>query len=91
MSPATLAQEIEHLDAAQQNAVALFVRFLAAQPRHSVPLPNPPVPLFGVLKDKIGRIAPDFDEPLEDFAAYMQCAVSSTPTSSFGPHKETTS
>ena len=29
------------------------------------------VPLFGALKDKIKFIAPDFDEPLEDFAEYM--------------------
>ena len=28
-------------------------------------------PLFGALKDKIKFIAPDFDEPLEDFAEYM--------------------
>ena len=26
---------------------------------------------FGALKDKISYIAPDFDEPLEDFAEYM--------------------
>ena len=29
------------------------------------------VPLFGALKDKIKFVAPDFDEPLEDFAGYM--------------------
>ena len=29
------------------------------------------VPLFGALKGKINYIAPDFDEPLEDFAEYM--------------------
>jgi len=29
------------------------------------------VPLFGAFKDKIKFIAPDFDEPLEDFAEYM--------------------
>lgn len=27
--------------------------------------------MFGALKDKISYIAPDFDEPLEDFAEYM--------------------
>lgn len=26
---------------------------------------------FGGLKDKISYIAPDFDEPIEDFAEYM--------------------
>ena len=29
------------------------------------------IPLFGALKDKIKFIAPDFDEPLEDFSEYM--------------------
>lgn len=29
------------------------------------------VPLFGALKDKIKFIAPDFDEPMADFAEYM--------------------
>lgn len=33
MAPATLAKEIEKLDSAQQNAVALFIRFLASQPK----------------------------------------------------------
>ena len=27
--------------------------------------------MFGALKDKISYIAPDFDEPPEDFAEYM--------------------
>ena len=26
---------------------------------------------YGALKDKISYMAPDFDEPLEDFAEYM--------------------
>ena len=29
------------------------------------------IDFFGSLKDKIKFIAPDFDEPLEDFAEYM--------------------
>jgi len=29
------------------------------------------IDLFGSLKDKIKFIAPDFDEPIEDFAEYM--------------------
>ena len=33
MAPATLAKEIEQLDSAQQNAVVLFIRFLASQPK----------------------------------------------------------
>ena len=79
MSPATLAQEIEQLDDTQKNAVALFVRFLAAQPHiasddasaHESGAPTRKVSLFGALKDKIKFISPDFDEPLEDFAEYM--------------------
>ena len=29
------------------------------------------IPLFGALKGKMKFIAPDFDEPLSDFAEYM--------------------
>ena len=29
------------------------------------------IDFFGALKDKIKFIAPDFDEPIEDFAEYM--------------------
>lgn len=78
MSPATLVQEIEQLDEAQKNAVALFVRFLATQrdgisddlPPMDEPVPGPRKSMFGALKGKIW-MSPDFDAPLEDFAEYM--------------------
>jgi hypothetical protein len=96
MTLAALEKEIEQLDAAQQNAVVLFVRFLASQPKNggmaafadakadesqstridgAVPAspthPKQRVSMFGALRGKIHYIAPDFDEPLEDFAEYM--------------------
>ena len=79
MSPATLAQEIEQLDETQKNAVALFVRFLAAPPdATSGDVPSsldavcaPRKSMFGALKGKIKFISSDFDAPLEDFAEYM--------------------
>ena len=79
MSPATLAQEIEQLDETKKNAVALFVRFLAAQPDEASgdapssldAVPTPRKSMFGALKGKIKFISPDFDAPLEDFAEYM--------------------
>ena len=73
MPYAILEKEIQGLDEAQQNAVVLFVRFLLSQKtadtsiidnRSDVPLGGK-VPLFGVFKNKIKFIAPDFDEPLE--------------------------
>lgn len=77
MSPATLVQEIEQLDETQKNAVALFVRFLAAQrslatdvPPEEKPVPGPRKSMFGALKGKMW-ISPDFDAPLEEFAEYM--------------------
>ena len=36
MTPATQATEIEQLDSAQQNAVVLFIRFLASRDTRSV-------------------------------------------------------
>ena len=79
MPYALLEKEIQSLDEAQQNAVVLFVRFLLSQKsadtsvidNHSVTQSDGKVPLFGAFKDKIKFIAPDFDEPLEDFAEYM--------------------
>ena len=36
MAPAILEREIAQLDETQQNAVVLFIRFLASQPRHDI-------------------------------------------------------
>ena len=78
-----LEKEMEKLDETQKNAGVMFVRFLVSQQPHTPPSgragrrskPRSPrkrkIPLFGALKDKIKFIAPDFDEPLEDFAEYM--------------------
>ena len=80
MPYAVLEKEIERLDETQQNTVVLFVRFLMSQKAletSAVGADEKPskynykTPLFGALKDKIKFIAPDFDEPLEDFAEYM--------------------
>ncbi len=79
MPYAILEKEIQGLNAAQQNAVVLFVRFLLSQKttdtsiidNHGDVPSGGKVPLFGAFKDKIKFIAPDFDEPLEDFAEYM--------------------
>lgn len=68
---ATLEREIESLDEAKQNAVALFVRFLAAE---GGPLSGTTPPAFS--KRPLGGyeegfyMAPDFDAPLDDFAEY---------------------
>ena len=79
MPYAVLEKEIKGLNETKQNADVLIVRFLLPQKtadtsiidnRDDVPSGGK-VPLFGAFKDKIKFIAPDFDEPLEDFAEYM--------------------
>ena len=89
MPYAMLEKDIESLDETQQNAVALFVRFLLSKKPDAQIATSPrgqqgrkrdsdwnlqghgKIPLWGALKDKIKFIAPDFDEPLEDFSEYM--------------------
>ncbi len=80
MPYAVLEKEVERLDETQQNAVVLFVHFLLSQKSNvkasasadeKLQKRDFKTPLFGALKDKIKFIAPDFDEPLEDFAEYM--------------------
>ena len=80
MPYAVLEKEVERLDETQQNAVVMFVHFLLSQKTHVKAVAGADgksqkrdfkTPLFGALKDKIKFIAPDFDEPLEDFAEYM--------------------
>ena len=83
MPYALLEKEIEKLDEAQQNTVVLFVRFLLSQKNvgngnsyfaeiHGNSLTSPKI-----VDRKLGGyekgfyIAPDFDEPIEDFAEYM--------------------
>ncbi len=67
---ATLEREIESLDEAKQNAVVLFVRFLAAEGAPSPDVPPAPAkrPLGGY--EAGFYMAPDFDAPLDDFAEY---------------------
>ena len=86
MPYAVLEKEIEKLDESQQNAVVMFVRFLLSQGtnggggvqeaenKDSLALEK----VCGKAKmRKLGGfekgfyIAPDFDEPLDDFAEYM--------------------
>ena len=83
MPYALLEKEIEKLDETQQNTVVLFVRFLLSQKNagngnsyfaeiHENSLTRPKI-----VDRKLGGyekgfyIAPDFDEPIEDFAEYM--------------------
>ena len=83
MTYAMFEQEFKNLSGAQQNAVALFVQFLATQnnarsgkPQTGEEFPPPPEVPSGDLR-KLGGfekgfyMAPDFDEPVADFAEYM--------------------
>lgn len=65
------------LTAAKQRTLIQFARFLKQQPEEEAETeteevsPSAGLPEFGSLRDKIHYIAPDFDEPCEDFAEYM--------------------
>ncbi|MBR6192799.1 MAG: DUF2281 domain-containing protein [Treponema sp.] len=53
--------------------VIQFAKFISTQP-DDADIPNVTssnLSEFGSLRDKIHYVAPDFDEPLEDFAEYM--------------------
>ena len=86
MPYAVLEKEIEKLDETQQNAVVMFVRFLLSQGAnggggiHEVAnddsLAREKVRGKAKMRELCGfekgfYIAPDFDEPLDDFAGYM--------------------
>ena len=78
-----IEQEFKNLSGAQQNAVALFVQFLASQKNARAGNPSadedapatPETPSGDIRKlggfEKGFYMAPDFDQPIEDFAEYM--------------------
>jgi antitoxin (DNA-binding transcriptional repressor) of toxin-antitoxin stability system len=49
---------------------------------------RPPRPAPGAGKGPILYMAPDFDEPMEEFKEYTQCSFCSTPLRSCGLLKE---
>ena len=62
------------MSAAKQRTLIQFARFLNQQPeeeRETSGASSAKMSHFGSLRDKIHYIAPDFDEPCEDFAEYM--------------------
>ena len=67
------------MSAAKQRTLIQFARFLNQQPEEkeetadaaSIESQSAKMSHFGALRDKIHYIAPDFDEPIEDFAEYM--------------------
>ncbi len=65
-----LLQMYETMSLSEQQEVYDFAKFILSKKEKNKP-PVPRKSYFGALKDKISYIAPDFDEPLEDFAEYM--------------------
>ncbi len=68
MNTLTLVQKIAELPPQLQNEVADFVDFLREK---KVAKTSEKRPVFGSAKGKY-VLAPDFDEPLEDFKEYME-------------------
>ena len=64
-----LMQMYETMTETAQKELYDFALFLVSrEEKKAVPQKKS---MFGALKDKISYIAPDFDEPLDDFAEYM--------------------
>ncbi|MBP5174359.1 MAG: DUF2281 domain-containing protein [Treponema sp.] len=55
--------------------VIQFARFISQQPddeaETNTATPSSNMSQFGSLRDRIKYVAPDFDEPIDDFAEYM--------------------
>lgn len=70
-----LIQLYETMTETAQKELYDFAVFLISKDekkeRESVKITSLKKSQFGALKNKIKYIAPDFDEPLEDFAEYM--------------------
>ena len=67
-----LSQKTSEAPCVDEGAKAHVHRGVRDRKRGGVPQPQTAkIDFFGSLKDKIKFIAPDFDEPLEDFAEYM--------------------
>jgi len=65
----TLMRMYETMSEAEQKELYDFALFLLS--RNEEKAISEKKSYFGALKDKISYIAPDFDEPVEDFAEYM--------------------
>ena len=65
----TLMRMYETMSETDQKELYDFALFLLS--RNEEKVVSQKKSYFGALKDKISYIAPDFDEPLEDFAEYM--------------------
>ena len=64
-----LMKMYETMSAAAQQELYDFALFLLS--RNKKENTTQKKSYFGALKDKISFIAPDFDEPIDDFAEYM--------------------
>ena len=71
----TTAEKVEIMNYLWVAVAASGERFVPvwqiADPKNAPKTRPGRVSQYGALKDKISYMAPDFDEPLEDFAEYM--------------------
>ena len=70
MKDSSLKYEIDSLPKALRDQVMDFIAFLVEKNKSPKDKPKSKKRQFGALKGKI-KLAPDFDEPLEDFKDYM--------------------
>ena len=70
MSTAELFIQLEQLSEERKQSVSDFIAFLLKQEAVKNEGKEKPRPVFGSMKGMF-KMAPDFDEPLEDFKDYM--------------------
>lgn len=69
--PESLIQDWERLNTQNRQQAQSYIRLLLNQQHNAGQRENPPRRL-GILAHRFHGIAPDFDEPLQDFEEYMQ-------------------
>jgi hypothetical protein len=70
MSTAEIFSQLSKLPEEQKKSVSDYIAFLIAQSEEENKGKPKPKPVFGSCKGMF-KMAPDFDEPLEDFKDYM--------------------
>ena len=70
MSTAEIYIQLEQLSEERKQSVSDFISFLLKQEAEKNERKEKPKPVFGSMKGMF-KMAPDFDEPLEEFKDYM--------------------
>ena len=70
MEAQAIIEQLESLSAEERQAVETLIKSLARR-KEDAPVVKERPKLLGALKGNLVYMAPDFDEPLDDFKEYM--------------------